>query len=166
MDDAKAIQAIFPQWDIVKYLTAHVPWPYPADGAEAFLRDMALPAMRAGVEWHWSIRPRSEPDRLIGVISLMDKADDNRGFWLDPMWQGKGLMREAAVAVTDYWFGTLHRSVLRVPKAAANLPSRRISETMGMRVINTVEKDYVSGRYTSELWEITREEWRRQRRDD
>ena len=46
------------------------------------------------------------------------------------------------------------------PKAAANLPSRRISESSGMRVIKTKDLDYVSGRHPSEIWEITREEWR------
>jgi ribosomal-protein-alanine N-acetyltransferase len=97
---------------------------------------------------------------LIGVISLMDKPDENRGFWLDPGWQGQGLMTEACSAATDYWFETLERPVLRAPKAAANLPSRRISERSGMRLIRTEDLDYVSGRLPSEIWEITREEWR------
>jgi ribosomal-protein-alanine N-acetyltransferase len=162
--DADAVQAVFPQWEIVQFLNRHVPWSYPADGALTFLRDTALPAMRSGTAWHWSIRPKSAPGRLIGVISLMDKPDENRGFWLDPVWQGRGLMTEACSAVTDYWFETLERPVLRVPKAAANLPSRRISESSGMRVIRTEYLDYVSGRLPSEIWEITREEWRGQSR--
>ena len=162
--DADAVQAVFPQWEIVQFLNRHVPWPYPADGALTFLRDTALPAMQSGTAWHWSIRPKSEPGQLIGVISLMDKADENRGFWIDPVWQGRGLMTEACSAVTDYWFETLERPVLRVPKAAANLPSRRISESSGMRVIKSVDLDYVSGRLPSEIWEITREEWRQRSR--
>ena len=35
--DAPQIQAIFPQWEIVKYLTTQVPWPYPEDGALTFM---------------------------------------------------------------------------------------------------------------------------------
>ena len=31
--DADAIQQLFPQWEVVRYLNALVPWPYPADGA-------------------------------------------------------------------------------------------------------------------------------------
>jgi RimJ/RimL family protein N-acetyltransferase len=158
--DADAVQAVFPQWEIVQFLNRQIPWPYPADGALRFLRDTALPAMRSGTAWHWSIRPKPEPGHLIGVISLMDKPDENRGFWLDPGWHGQGLMTEACSAVTDYWFETLERPVLRAPKAAANLPSRRISERSGMRLIRTKDLDYVSGRLPSEIWEITREEWR------
>ena len=47
--------------------------------------------------------------------------------------------------------------------AVANVASRRISEKTGMRVIATVERDYVSGRLMAEIWEITAEEWREKR---
>jgi RimJ/RimL family protein N-acetyltransferase len=162
--DADALQAVFPQWEIVQFLNERIPWPYPADGALTFLRDIALPAMQSGTAWHWSIRPKPEPGTLIGVISLTDTSDENRGFWLDPGWQGRGLMTEACSAVTEYWFDTLERPVLRAPKAIANTASRRISESSGMRVIRTEDKDYVSGRHPSEIWEITREEWRQRHR--
>jgi hypothetical protein len=50
-------------------------------------------------------------------------------------------------------------SVLRAPKAVANAASRRISEKTGMRMVESFEKDYVSGRFSSEMWEITADEW-------
>jgi [ribosomal protein S5]-alanine N-acetyltransferase len=162
--DADAVQALFPRWEIVRFLGTHVPWPYPADGALTFIRDVALPAMRLGAGWHWSIRPKAMPEQLIGAINVSDRPDDNRGFWLDPAWQGRGLMSEASSAVNDYWFETLGRPVLRVSKAVANVPSRRISERSGMRLIKTEDRDYISGRVPSEVWEITREEWRRRPR--
>ena len=70
-------------------------------------------------------------------------------------------MSEASTAVTDYWFEILERPVLRVPKAVENVQSRRISERSGMRLIETEDQDFVSGRrLPTEIWEITREEWR------
>ena len=63
-------------------------------------------------------------------------------------------------AATDYWFETLGFPLLRVPKAAANTASRRISEKQGMRLVETKESEYVSGRLVTEVWEITAEEWR------
>jgi [ribosomal protein S5]-alanine N-acetyltransferase len=159
LSDVDAVQKTFPQCEIVKYLAAHVPWPYPADGALTFIRDKALPAMREGREWHWSIRPRSSPKQLIGEINLRDSSDENRGFWLAPDWQGQGLMTEACSVITDFWFETLGRRVLRVSKATANVPSRRISQRGGMRLVETADRNYVSGRLPAELWEITREEW-------
>lgn len=57
LGDAEAIQRIFPQWEIVRYMAAHIPWPYPEDGARRFLQDIALPAMARGIEWHWIAAP-------------------------------------------------------------------------------------------------------------
>ncbi|NWD53761.1 GNAT family N-acetyltransferase [Pseudomonas veronii] len=159
LDDAEGIQQQFPDWEVVRYLNALVPWPYPADGARHYLEHIALPAMARGEEWHWAIRLKSAPEQLIGNISLMDEPDNNRGFWLGPRWQGQGLMSEASEAVTAYWFEVLERPVLRVPKAAPNLKSRRISERTGMRLIRTDEGEFVEGIFPRDIWEMTREEW-------
>ena len=43
LTDADQIQALFPHWEIVRFLTKAVPWPYPPDGALTFLRDSAFP---------------------------------------------------------------------------------------------------------------------------
>ncbi len=162
--DADQVQQLFPHWDVVKHLNARVPWPYPQDGARQFYEQVALPAMARGEQWSWSLRLKTQPDQVIGSISLMQGEDENRGFWLGLPWQGKGLMTEASNAVTDFWFNTLKFPVLRVPKAIANSASRRISEKQGMRVVAVVERDYVAGRLPAEIWEITAEEWNGRRR--
>jgi ribosomal-protein-alanine N-acetyltransferase len=161
--DAEQVQQIFPHWEIVRYLANVVPWPYPADGALIYYRDNALPAMAAGEEWHWTLRLRTDPQRIIGQVSLMTGENNNRGFWLGLPWHGKGIMTEAVEVVSDYWFDSLGFPLLRVPKAAPNLASRRISEKNGMRLVASEERDYVGGRFTAEIWEITAEEWRLRR---
>ncbi|MGA9070597.1 MAG: GNAT family N-acetyltransferase [Terracidiphilus sp.] len=158
--DAPQIQELFSHWEIVRYLLNRVPWPYPSDGAEFYCREIALPQMERGEAWHWTLRLRGEPSRLIGLISLIKGNEDNRGFWLGLPWQGRGLMSEACAWANDFWFDTLNFPVLRVAKAAANAASRRISERQGMRLVGLIEKDYVSGRLSSEILEITAEEWR------
>src|ERR1700741_1534222 len=131
LSDAGQIQRIFPQWEIVKYLRNIVPWPYPPDGALQYLTESALPAMERGEAWHWSLRLKTAPEILIGLITLRNSAEENRGFWLDPKGQRMGLMSEACDTVTDYWFNDLKFPILRAPKAIANLASRRISEKQG-----------------------------------
>ena len=157
--DANEVQILFPYWEIVRYLANRVPWPYPSDGAYTFYRDAALPAVARGEEWHWTLRLKTNPAELIGSISLMAGPENNRGFWLGLPWHGQGLISEACEVVTDYWFDTLKFPVLRVPKAIANAASRRISEKQGMRVVAREEREYVSGRLPTEIWEITAEEW-------
>jgi len=162
--DAPQIQVAFPRWEIVRYLNKKVPWPYPADGAKFYVGEIALPAMERGDECHWTIRRKESVEELIGLISLTKEENQNRGFWISPEWQRQGLMSEACDAVTEYWFAVLRMPVLRAPKAIANEASRRISERQGMRVVWSGERDYVAGRLPSEIWEITAEEWRRQKR--
>ena len=160
LEDAPRTQELFPHWEIVKYLNAIVPWPYPEGGALAFYRDVALPAMERGQSWHWTLRLKESLAEHIGSIGLMRPENNNRGFWLGLEWQGRGLMTEAVAAANDYWFDVLGFRVLRAPKAVKNVASRRISEKTGMRMIGTEMRDYVSGRLLSEIWEITAEEWR------
>ena len=161
--DAEQAQALFPRWEIVRYMRAIVPWPYPPDGALAFYRDVALPAVARGEAWHWSIRRREAPGQLIGTINLNAGREEHRGFWIALPWQGRGFATEACQAVTAFWFEVLGFPLLRVGKAAANLPSRRISERQGMRLAGTGEADFVSGRLPVERWELTIEAWQARR---
>jgi RimJ/RimL family protein N-acetyltransferase len=158
--DAAQIQQIFPHWEVVRYLLNIVPWPYPPDGARQYIENIAQPAIERGAEFHWTLRLRAEPDRLIGAIGLKIHEDDHRGFWLGLPWHGQGLMCEAAAWTNDFWFDGLGFPLLRVSKAADNLASRRISEKQGMRLVGMHEKDYVAGRLPSEIWELTASEWR------
>ena len=45
LSDAPAIQRRFAHWQVVRYLNAVVPWPYPDDVALSYVRDVSLPAM-------------------------------------------------------------------------------------------------------------------------
>lgn len=140
------------------------PCPYPPDGAYWYYRDIALPAVEAGREWHWTLRLKNDASRMVGAINLIRGGRSNRGFWLGWSWQRHGLMSEACVAVTDYWFGALGFDVLRVSKAAANVASRLISERHGMKLVATGESDYVCGHLPSETWEISSADWRARRK--
>lgn len=158
--DAVQAQALFPRWEIVRHMATVVPWPYPADGAFTYYRDVALPAVERGEAWHWTLRLHEAPDRLVGAINLNRGERDNRGFWIGLPWQRLGLATEACATVLAFWFDALGFQVLRVTKAAANEASRRISVREGMRRIATEERDFVSGRLAAEVWELTAAEWR------
>ena len=147
ISDAVDIQAFFPHWEIVRYLLNRVPWPYPPDGALHYCRDVALPQMERGEAWHWTLRLRSSPTHVIGLISLVKGNEDNRGFWLGLPWQGQGLMSEACAWANDYWFETLGFPVLRLAKAAAEMatlgsPLASCSANhAGSRVVASLRRD-------------------------
>lgn len=154
--DAEQVQRIFPLWEVVEFLANRVPWPFPDDGVFTYYRDVALPAIARGDEWHWTLRLKSEPQQIIGAISLIKNGETNRGFWLGIPWQGQGLMTEAADAVTDFWFNTLDFPLMRITKAAANIASRRLSEKAGTHIVAIKESNYVGGRMTTEIWDYRR----------
>lgn len=157
--DAPAIQHEFPHWEIVRLMNGAIPWPYPDDGAEIYIRDIALPAVARGKAWHWSLRPKIDPGQLIGVISLIDDEEENRGFWIARDWQRQGLMTEASIAVTDYWFDVLGKTILRAPKAVENEASRKISMRTGMTLLKTAKKQFVRGEMLAEIWEVSAADW-------
>ena len=159
LDDAPAIQRLFPHWEIVKYLNHRVAWPYPTDGALTFLRDVALPAVARGQKWIWAIRIKGGPPHLVGAINLAIGPGESRGFWLGLDWHNQGYMTEACAPVTDFWFDVLDMPSLRVIKAIGNTGSRRVSEKQGMRLVGIEEREFVAGRLPAEIWELTREAW-------
>jgi RimJ/RimL family protein N-acetyltransferase len=160
--DAPAMQRIFPQPEIVQYLTTRVPWPYPPDGAETFLREKVLPNMAAHKEWMWAITLKGGDATLIGVIHLLKDGvmeNENRGFWIAPEYQKQGYVTEAVLAVNDYAFNKAGFEKLTISNAKANIGSSRIKQKTGMRRVGEKMTDFISGRLPSEIWEITKEEW-------
>lgn len=161
LTDAPTIQQIFPDWEVVKYLSDQIPWPYPEDGAITFVEG-ELERIAEGSHFTWAITLLSDPNSsLIGLISLMPHSkSDHRGFWLSRPYWGQGIMREAADRVTEFAFETLRLSALFLANAAANEGSRRIKIAAGADLVETTEENFVSGRLASEKWVLTAEKWR------
>ncbi len=160
--DSRDIQWQFPHWEIVKYMAPNrVPWPYPADGARAYLHDKLLPAMRDGRRYAWAITQKARlDDGLIGVITLKpDHKASNRGFWLSAEWQGRGYMTEATFAVNDYAFASLKMPELLFTSADDNRPSIRIKETSGATCIERGDYAFHAGILPISRWRLTAKEW-------
>ena len=160
--DAPAIQRHFNNWNIIRRLASVVPWPYPDDGAETFIRQQ-LGKIAAGEEiYQWVLVLQSGDGEAIGNISFRPRSDDpkgNRGFWLaEPYWN-RGLMTEAISAVNDFAFGTLGIESFHVCNAASNTASRRVKQKTGAEFVGTVELLHHDGQSKAERWKVTRESW-------
>lgn len=46
--DSHAIQRLFPHWEIVRYLSHGMQWPYPVDGARRLLQEVTFPQWPKG----------------------------------------------------------------------------------------------------------------------
>jgi len=163
-EDIDAMRRRFDQWDVVKHLSASVPWPLPPDNFEVAMAD-TLEKMARRERCSWALTLKEDPDELIGRIDLWPETGerDNRGFWLDPEFWGRGLMTEAADRVTEYAFTELDWPRLYLCNAEANIASHRVKEKQGARIIDRIPAAYVSGPGTRVVWVLEREVWRAQR---
>ena len=164
LSDAPQIQTLFPHWEIVEFMAAAIPWPYPDDGAQTYL-ESALTKMAAGLEYDWAITLKSaNDDLLIGIISLYPDGEDNRGFWLAQAYQRQGLMTEAMSAVNDFAFNVLGMPHLTLNNAEPNRASHRLKEISGAKIVEINDGvPYVGGRFRQIRWRLTREDWERHR---
>ena len=48
LEDSEQVQILFPQWEIVRFLTKQIPWPYHPDGAISYYRQSVLPTVELG----------------------------------------------------------------------------------------------------------------------
>ena len=158
--DAPAIQSIFPQWEVVRFINARVPWPYPDDGAATNMAQ-CIEDRAKGLKFYWAITLKGS-DEIRGRIDLWaydPERRDSRGFWLDPELWGQGLMTEAANAVTDYALVTLGWPHLYLTNATANRRSARVKEKQGATLAYVEPYDFVSGPGERQVWLLTREAW-------
>jgi ribosomal-protein-alanine N-acetyltransferase len=167
LEDLPSYEKHFIDYEVIRHLSAQVPWPYPKGGVKTFLETFILPK-QGKTRWSWAITRKEEPGEMIGMIDLWrEGCPENRGFWLGRKFWGKGFMTEATSPVLQYAFTELGFESLIFSNAEGNLRSRRIKEKTGARFIGLREAKFVDPQYTkAETWEMSREEWMKQNPSD
>lgn len=103
--------------------------------------------------------------RLIGSCGLRTEAVDARqgdlGYELAPQYWGQGYATEAARAMLEFGFAELKLHRIWSWCIAANLPSARVLERLGMRQEGQLrDKEYFKGRWwDTRLYAILESEW-------
>lgn len=159
--DASCWQKYFDDYEVIRHLSAHVPWPYPKDGVLNFLKSSILPSQGQD-RWVWGIFLKEAPDELIGAVDLWREGrPEHRGFWLGHKFWGRGLMTEAVEPVMNYAFAELGFDVLVFANAVGNVGSRRIKEKTGARLLRVEPSNFVDPKYSEhEIWELRKEDWK------
>ncbi|MBM7832288.1 RimJ/RimL family protein N-acetyltransferase [Agromyces cerinus] len=104
-------------------------------------------------------------DRVIGDmmvrVSSAKHAQLELGWVVHPDFQGKGYAREAAVAIRDFAFETLHPHRIQAFLDARNAASAALCERLGMRREATIlEEQYNDGEWQdTALYGLLRREW-------
>lgn len=161
--DAPSYQKHFANWEIIRNLSKAVPWPYPEGGTLWYIEHDILPSLEKN-RWHWGLFLKSKPSEMIGAIDLFkNELPFNRGFWLAQEHWNQGLMTEAVAPVTKFAFEVLGFEKLVFANALGNVRSRRIKEKTGAKFIRIIPYEHHDpALQESELWELSREDWRAQ----
>lgn len=160
--DLPAYEKYFIDYEVIKYLSAAVPWPYPQDGVKWFLENLVFPHMGQD-RWLWGIFLKKNPDELIGAVDLWREGKpENRGFWLGKKFWGQGIMTEAVASVMDCAFNQLGFEKMVLANAVGNVRSRRVKEKTEAKFLGTAPAKFVSDEFCeTELWEITKDGWKK-----
>lgn len=101
-----------------------------------------------------------ETGRLVGDVGLSPAEGEpgviKVGYTIDPSFQGRGYATEAVAALVGYAFERLGADVVRAYASADNVPSIRVAENVGMRLMERIEH-----RQGDEVWFGVRYERRR-----
>lgn len=118
-------------------LNEWLPWAhmdYTRDDAVAFVRD-SVQAWREEKAFDFAIRPREDPERHLGNISIWQTSRTGRigeiGYWIRTDLTGRGYATEATRALMRVGFELLglHKVTLRI--AVGNRGSERVAEKLG-----------------------------------
>lgn len=158
--DIPSYQRYFDNYEVIRHLSRVVPWPYPADGVETFLKTVIDPHQGIN-QWFWVITLKEEPEEAVGCVHLWrNRRPEHRGFWLEEKHWGKGIITEAVRPIIDYAFESLRFENLIFSNALGNVRSRRIKEKTGARFLPTEAMKFIDPAIdTRELWELQKSEW-------
>jgi len=150
----------FVDWEVIRFLSSVVPWPYPEGGVSEYIRNVIIPNQGKD-KWVWGIFLKSNPNELIGVVDLWRSGSpENRGFWLGRPFWGLGYMTEATQAVTEFAFTELDFDKLVFSNAVGNDRSHRVKAKCGAKLKSRSPASFVSEDFREqEIWELTKEDW-------
>lgn len=158
--DVPSYNKYFVDYEVIRNLARAIPWPYPEDGVESFLKEVILPN-QGNDRWMWGIFLKTNPQELIGVVDLWKEGrPEHRGFWLGRKFWNKGYMTEAMYPVIDFAFHNLGFKELIFANAVGNIASKRIKEKTGCELLEVQSGAFVDPTLTEqELWRLTVGNW-------
>jgi RimJ/RimL family protein N-acetyltransferase len=132
LDDAPVVQQLLASPE-VSQTTQNIPYPYPERAAAQWIAGHRA-AAEAGSSLSWAV-VRESDSTLMGTIAIGLNRQNQRGtlgYWLGVPYWNQGSMSEAATAVTEWAFHSLHLNRVEALCLPRNPASARVMEKAGM----------------------------------
>ncbi len=148
--DAKAIYEACNDFDIFK-TTLGIPSPYTLDDANNFI-EYTNNAISNQKSFELAITLKENVDQVVGCISLMGiKRPTNKAelaYWVAKKYWNNGIASEAAKAIIEYGFNTLHLHSIFARFLDNNPASGNVMKKIGMQYVGKMrESEYKLGQY-------------------
>jgi RimJ/RimL family protein N-acetyltransferase len=132
------------------------------EGVRAEIREMAGRAPGEPGGWVQLSVEEREGGRLVGDVGLSRVVGEpgviKIGYTMAPASQNSGYATEAVGALVAYAFDVLGAEVVRAYASADNLPSIRVAEKVGMRLIERIREPYGDEVWLGVRYEVRRED--------
>lgn len=132
------------------------------EGVRAEIEEMAQRAPGEPGGWVQFTVEERESGRLVGDVGFSPAEGEpgviKIGYTVSPEHQGRGYATEAVRALVAYVFGVLDVDVVRAYASAENLPSIRVAEKVGLRLIERFERREGSRSWFGVRYELGRGE--------
>ena len=130
------------------------------EGIRTELEEMAARSPGEPGGWvQFSVEER-DSGRLVGDVGLSPAEGEPEtvkvGYTIAPEFQGRGYATEAMGALATYAFDRLGATVVRAYASAENLPSHRVAEKIGMRLVERIERRHGDSRFFVVRYELRR----------
>ncbi len=132
------------------------------EGVRGEIEEMA--GRKPGAPGGWVQLSVEERDtgRLVGDVGMSPAEGEpgvvKVGYTIAPAFQGKGYGTEAVAALAGYAFDMLGMEIVRAYASALNLPSHRVAEKVGMRLVERFERTYEDRAFGVVRYELRRED--------
>jgi [ribosomal protein S5]-alanine N-acetyltransferase len=138
LDDAERVRELAGDYDIAK-TTLHIPYPYPEDAAEAFIKRTHETAKQGSIYAFAIVRKLD--DELLGAISLGIVPEYKRAelaYWMGKPYWGQDYTTEAASKLLKFGFEELDLNRIFAFAFSTNPASSRVMQKIGMTYEGTL----------------------------
>jgi len=145
--DIDAIHCLLNNYDVSRFLSSRIPFPYTHDDAQRWVNHAAK---------HEITRVIDCEGQLAGIVTVERGIDENArcgeiGYWLGQPYWGRGIASEAVSLMTDEIFSQTDIVRLFAPVYEPNKASMRVVEKCGYHLEGIAEKSaFKDGRFYDE----------------
>ncbi len=153
---------ILGDWEVVKWLSTNVPFPYTRFDGQKFIAE-AIEQFMDGSSPRYSMINKRTGRHMGGIRVFSETAETEIGYWMHPDYWGQGFGTEVLSAVIDAGFkgGIILAFVAQT--ATKNMGSRRILEKTGFKHHGETPSNYARCGHQQgcdEFYRLKIEDWK------